>query len=88
MTKSYDFEAAQAGLQQLKTCLESVQTQANTFISTIQNAADENSAKNIKTLVESFEISLKTLMDVMENEVVAKADEAVATIAAIVDANG
>jgi F0F1-type ATP synthase membrane subunit b/b' len=88
MAKSYDLEMAQAGFQQLKTTLESVQTQANTFISTIQNAADENSAKNIKTLVESFETSLKVVMDTLENEVVAKAGEAVDTIAAIAEANG
>jgi len=88
MAKSYDYEAAQAGLQQLKASLESVQVQANTFVSTIQGAADENSAKNIKTLIESFENSLKVVMDLFENEVVSKAGEAVATIGAIVEANG
>jgi len=88
MAKSYDYEAAQAGLQQLKTALDGVQTQANTFINTIQGAADENSAKNIKTLVESFESSLKTVVTFFEEELVAKASEAVSTIGAIVEANG
>jgi len=88
MAKSYDFEAAQSGLQQLKVCLESILVQANTFISTVQGAADENSAKNIKDLVESFETTLKTVTSTFENELVAKAEEAVATIGSIVEANG
>jgi len=88
MAKSYDYEAAQAGLQQLKTAMDSVRTQANTFIGTIQSAADENSAKNIKTLVESFETSLNAVLTTFEEEIVAKSEEAVATIGAIVEANG
>lgn len=88
MAKSYDYEAAQAGLQQLKTALDGVQTQSNTFVNTIQGAADENSAKNIKTLIESFESALKTVMTFFEEELVAKASEAVDTIGAIVEANG
>jgi len=56
--------------------------------STVQGAADENSAKNIKDLVESFETTLKTVTSTFENELVAKAEEAVATIGSIVEANG
>ena len=88
MAKSYDYEAASAGLAQLKSALDSVQTQANTYVSTIQGAADENSAKAIKTLVDTFQDSLKAVVTFFEQELVAKADEAVATIGAIVEANG
>ena len=86
--KNYDVDAALQGLQQLKSCLEGVQVQANTFIQTIQGAADENTARNIKTLVETFEDKLKAVVDFFENELVSKSEQAVNTIVSIVEANG
>lgn len=69
MSKNYDLEAMQEAKRKLESCVEGVKDNCRNLIAQVQGATDENDAKKVTALCDSFAEKVKKFTDVCDETV-------------------